>query len=125
MLHLVLTALPLLPPPHIADMRLADALVSVVGALYDFRWICRHKSGFVSITLRCYKHECVINTSVQSQCGLIAVGDGTHMCRINEFRCLGSGHCIPSERHCDGEEDCLDGSDEHGCTVGVLRCMLR
>ena len=50
---------------------------------------------------------------------VVAVGDGTQICRSSEFRCLGSGHCIPSERHCNGEADCSDGSDEQGCTVGT------
>ena len=65
-----------------------------------------------------------INVKVGSSCGMLAVGDGTQICRVDEFRCLGSGHCVPSQRHCDGEADCTDGSDEHGCTIGMLTFLL-
>jgi len=53
-------------------------------------------------------------------CGVTVEGDGTQICRTAEFRCLGSGHCIPSQRHCDGQVDCSDGSDELDCKVGKL-----
>ncbi|CAK7295104.1 SSPO [Vulpes lagopus] len=35
-------------------------------------------------------------------------------CGPLEFPC-GSGECAPRGWLCDGEEDCADGSDEHGC----------
>jgi len=54
----------------------------------------------------------------------MALGDGTQICRADEFRCLGSGHCIPAQRHCDGEVDCSDGSDEQDCNIGMLCHML-
>ena len=52
---------------------------------------------------------------------MMVVGDGTQVCQASEFRCLGSGHCIPAERHCNGEPDCSDGSDEHGCNIGMFQ----
>lgn len=33
-------------------------------------------------------------------------------CTSQEFRCVTSGECISSAFVCDGEEDCIDGSDE-------------
>lgn len=33
-------------------------------------------------------------------------------CSSQEFECVTSGECIPLEFVCDGEEDCVDGSDE-------------
>jgi len=50
----------------------------------------------------------------------VGLGDGVQICRSEEFRCHSSGHCIPAARHCDGQKDCVDGSDEHGCTVGMF-----
>ncbi|XP_046324592.1 basement membrane-specific heparan sulfate proteoglycan core protein isoform X2 [Marmota monax] len=35
-------------------------------------------------------------------------------CRPQEAMCH-SGHCIPKDYLCDGQEDCKDGSDELGC----------
>lgn len=32
-------------------------------------------------------------------------------CKDTEFRCK-NGKCIPGHWHCDGEQDCFDGSDE-------------
>lgn len=36
-------------------------------------------------------------------------------CKKNEFSCFSSGQCIPRIWRCDGEIDCSDSSDEHGC----------
>lgn len=35
-------------------------------------------------------------------------------CGLQEARCH-SGHCIPKDYLCDGQEDCKDGSDELDC----------
>lgn len=32
-------------------------------------------------------------------------------CRLSEFACA-NGHCVPSARFCDGNDDCGDLSDE-------------
>ncbi|XP_023813804.2 low-density lipoprotein receptor isoform X3 [Oryzias latipes] len=39
----------------------------------------------------------------------------SHQCHSMEFHC-GSGECIHGSWKCDGDADCLDGSDEAGCT---------
>lgn len=36
-------------------------------------------------------------------------------CFENEFRCVVSGTCIPSNYECDGHLDCVGGTDENSC----------
>ncbi|XP_019729255.1 SCO-spondin-like [Hippocampus comes] len=36
-------------------------------------------------------------------------------CWSYEFACATGGQCVPQTWHCDGESDCLDGSDEQQC----------
>uniref|UniRef100_A0A8C4ZJ04 SCO-spondin n=1 Tax=Gadus morhua TaxID=8049 RepID=A0A8C4ZJ04_GADMO len=40
------------------------------------------------------------------------------VCRSNEFGCGTVGQCVPVAWRCDGETDCMDGSDEQGCPAG-------
>ncbi|XP_077410354.1 SCO-spondin [Vanacampus margaritifer] len=39
----------------------------------------------------------------------------TSACWSYEFACATGGQCVPQTWHCDGETDCLDGSDEQQC----------
>ncbi|CAN7943973.1 unnamed protein product, partial [Ixodes pacificus] len=36
-------------------------------------------------------------------------------CKLDQFRCIDNGECIPAKWKCDGNEDCTDGSDESKC----------
>ncbi|CAJ0568074.1 unnamed protein product, partial [Mesorhabditis spiculigera] len=36
-------------------------------------------------------------------------------CKKTEFKCHDGQQCVPSSFHCDGTNDCRDGSDEIGC----------
>uniref|UniRef100_A0A665VKH1 SCO-spondin n=1 Tax=Echeneis naucrates TaxID=173247 RepID=A0A665VKH1_ECHNA len=41
----------------------------------------------------------------------------TSVCRSYEFSCATGGQCVPRTWWCDGETDCMDGSDEEKCTT--------
>ena len=43
-----------------------------------------------------------------------------HTCNVEQFSC-DNAFCIAMERRCDAIEDCLDGSDEHGCGKLIKR----
>ncbi|XP_061570036.1 SCO-spondin [Cololabis saira] len=38
-------------------------------------------------------------------------------CRSYEFSCATGGQCVPRAWRCDGETDCMDGSDEQRCAA--------
>lgn len=38
-------------------------------------------------------------------------------CRSYEFSCATGGQCVPQAWRCDGETDCMDGSDEQQCAA--------
>lgn len=37
-------------------------------------------------------------------------------CRDEEFTCVSDNECIEQDKRCDGIPDCLDESDEDGCS---------
>lgn len=38
------------------------------------------------------------------------------VCGPTQFRCVSTNKCISASFHCDEENDCLDHSDEFGCS---------
>lgn len=43
-------------------------------------------------------------------------------CSSQEFKCVTSGQCIPLAFVCDGDEDCVDGSDEQRTCGMSVKC---
>nr|XP_050031185.1 very low-density lipoprotein receptor-like [Dermacentor andersoni] len=66
---------------------------------------------------------CLLNCTVVLRSAI----EGTNVkelaspCSASEFKCVGSGVCIPAARLCDGVMDCGDGSDEEKCAA-VRKC---
>ena len=42
-------------------------------------------------------------------------GQQSQDCSPSEFQCSTMSQCVPSTLQCDGEFDCMDGSDESSC----------
>ena len=47
----------------------------------------------------------------------------TVSCQSGAFRC-NNGTCISSSDRCDGNRDCIDGSDETGCSGKLLNYLV-
>lgn len=59
------------------------------------------------------------DTSALTSQAAVFVGD--HRCQENQFQCKNK-QCIPVSWHCDGANDCSDGSDEDPATCFQKTC---
>uniref|UniRef100_A0A8B9HKC1 EGF-like domain-containing protein n=1 Tax=Astyanax mexicanus TaxID=7994 RepID=A0A8B9HKC1_ASTMX len=57
---------------------------------------------------------------------MLAAADDPPRCRLGLFQCKDVSDCLLYDHVCDGEKDCLDGSDEQDCatecTKGQFQC---
>ena len=63
---------------------------------------------------RCHAHM-TYHIPDESECA-------NKQCEAGKFSCKSNGECIPEKWQCDGEKDCLDGTDEKNCEYPEVHC---
>ena len=65
---------------------------------------------------QCTNRNCTLVTAIcdgRNDCGDMSDEENCeHQCPEHEFKCVKSGRCIHGAWKCDGDADCMDGSDE-------------
>ena len=58
--------------------------------------------------------RCLVNVNIPFDCDVLPAGYDMN-CTSDEFQCE-NGLCVKSTWRCDGDNDCMDFSDELNCT---------
>ena len=79
-------------------------------AIYN-KYISVNLYPFLDVSVRCLLSVSLFYLQ-SNQCK-----EGNYgLCKANEWQCQSVDQCVPRSFHCDGQNDCQDGSDEVGCS---------
>ena len=91
---------------------------SAATTLRNYKVSMTKQASFSSIGGRIKKicwHFQFFYTFLQADLESDVVVAASPTCPPDKFQCSDHKLCVPVGWKCDGEEDCLDGSDEHNC----------
>ena len=101
------------------SLNLTTMCISILFYLFNNTVYFSNSSLSTQMEKICF-HALLVGYIARNRCHFSAA------CRDDEFQCVGSGICIPSNRRCDSFPDCGDMSDESNCskcTVVVVSHM--
>uniref|UniRef100_A0A3Q2QHI6 SCO-spondin n=1 Tax=Fundulus heteroclitus TaxID=8078 RepID=A0A3Q2QHI6_FUNHE len=92
--------------------------------------VCPRKVTSASYQFSCSDGSCVAKTKcnvLDRQLDFLNENSVCPVCRSYEVPCTSGGQCVPQAWRCDGETDCMDGSDEQQCAApcgpGKVPCL--